>query len=127
MKKYLIGAFFMSIGICSFSQEHDLSSLYSNEQYMALSENNPEVIQYWNTYLEKGWALDVVKESQELSKTITVSQNTLSKLSEKLNPLDHKIYPAQGTQYIGIEDSDLVIIVYPKSHVIYQYNKARTK
>ena len=127
MKKYFIGAFFMSISICSFSQEHDLSSLYSNKQYTDLHLNNPEVIDYWNTYLEKGWALDVVKEGQELTKTITVSQDIMNNLPEYLNPLDHRIYPSHGTKYIGIDNSDLVIIVYPKSHVIYHYNKARTK
>lgn len=127
MKKYLIAALFMSLGICSFSQEHDLSSLYSNEQLAELRSNNPEVIDFWNIFLDKGWAIDVIKSDQKLNKTIELKQGTSDDITKNLNLLEHSIFPAEGTQYVGIQNSDLVIIVYPRSHVIYHYNKAKTK
>lgn len=121
MYKFLLSLLILLSSTTVFSQS-DLSSLYSIEQLEELQKTNPEVLRYWNTYLERGWVLDKIKSGEELSNVIALPENEAFN-KETFNPLDHKIYPSLGIQYIGIEGSELVLIVYPKSHVIYHFNK----
>ncbi|NND78118.1 MAG: hypothetical protein HKN39_08045 [Flavobacteriales bacterium] len=126
MKKYLIGALLIASSLSTKAQENKLSSLYTNEQIKQLQNEQPQVLDYWMTYLEKGWVMDRIKEEQPLSNSISIHSEHLADLSS-FNPLEYKVYPDEGTQYIDVNGSDLVLIVYPKSHIIYHYNKRRTK
>ena len=120
---FLLLALFCSISL--FSQ-NSLLTLYSEEQLADLKISHPEVIEYWNIYLDRGWVLDVIKTDQELSGKIKLRSNSVLDKTQ-FDPLEYGIFPKEGTQYIGIENSELVLIVYPKSHIIYHFNENKNK
>ena len=103
----------------AYAQEDQLLHLYSQEQIENLKAENPEVLEYWKVYLNQGWVIDEAKPDVEISSSVPVDDIA------EFNPLAHQLYPTEGTQYIGIVNSSKVIIIYPKSHIIYRFNQSR--
>lgn len=122
MRILLFFATMMLISITAFSQ-NKLSALYSIDQLEKLKTSNPEVLEYWNIYLNKGWVIDSAKEDTDVTSTIELGSRTLD--VDNFNPIEYYIYPKEQTQYIAFSSSEKILIIYPKSHIIYHYNKSK--
>ena len=101
-----------------YAQDHRLSGLYSVEQIRKIEKENPQIIEYWDTYLNKGWLITVAKEENQLHGTMSASP-------EGFNPLDYQIFPSDETQYYQLEGTNLTLIVYPKDYLLHLYNKTK--
>lgn len=99
------------------AQEHKLSGLYSSDQLEQLAKENPSVLKYWETYIEKGWIITVAKEDHFVHGTITASV-------EEFNPLNHQIFPTDETQYFLIKGTNFTLIIHPKEHIKRLYNQS---
>lgn len=117
--KLFLATLFLFFCVLSFSQDSRLLSLYSPEQLEEIQLNTPEVIKYWETYLNKGWVISNGKKDLVFDSEIEHETNM------PFNPFKYGIFPNEATQYIKIKGTDQFIIVYPKSHLIYKYNQKR--
>lgn len=117
--KTLLVSLIMFCAINTYAQDDRLLTLYSSEQLENIKANTPEVIDYLETFLNKGWIITEAKDGQEVDSEIQPES------LENFNPFEYQIFPKESIQYIKIKGTKQFVIVYPKSHLIYKYNQKR--
>jgi len=112
-KNLLVG--FILLLMCSTtygqneSYDNRLLSLYSHEQITELQDSDPDIIAFWEYYLDNGYMIKKYnpKIHQDIDKEVTISEN--------LNLLELKIFPDEKviTKYVDREN-EKVLIILPK-------------
>lgn len=126
MKYFLhIACFFFAASVFAQSEFDDrLLAKFSEEQLEDYRENHPDILDYWDFYLDN---------SYEITSDIPLKKLNGNDLAEvkmrnrdKFNILDSKLHPdGYSTKYFRIKGSNDVLILFSKSEIAERYNAHR--
>lgn len=142
MKRNLTFLFILFVSTIIYSQNNPTSKLlviYSQEQIEYLEDTNPQLLNYYMNFAEKGMKVETIVDDKYLTEIPQLSVITLHKMksdaselieeisvqeflndynSSEFNPLKYNLYPKQKRAYYYLAGTDKILIIESASKLI---------